>query len=339
MTRYVVGVDGGTTKTIALVADDRGHILGAGRGGNSNWTGPDVEIPMAVVVAAVQQALAQAGLSGEQIAQGAFALAGADWPEDHVRRGAFLSRAGIARRVLVVNDTFGGLRAGLSQPWGAVVIAGTGANAAVITPAGERWAYGYYADEGGGGTIGRWAMEAVLREEDGRGDKTALTPTVLQTLGYASADDLLRAIIAHQLPPRAAHRLCPLVFRVAHGGDAVACDILARDGCLLAEYATGMLRRFQMTALSFELVLSGSVFKGECPVLIDALTAEVHRVAPRARIVRLTLEPAAGAVLLAYDALGIAVTPEVAANMQATFPDASLFRTAEALSSEEGERS
>jgi N-acetylglucosamine kinase-like BadF-type ATPase len=332
-------VDGGTTKTIALAADDRGRILGAGRGGNSNWTGADVEIPMAVVADAVRQALDQAGLSGGQIGQGAFALAGADWPEDHVRRETFLSRAGIANRVVVMNDTFAGLRAGISQPWGAVVIAGTGANAAVITPDGERWAYGYYADEGGGGTIGRWAIEAVLREEDGRGAQTALTPVVLNTLGYASADELLHAIIAGQLPHRAGHRLCPLVFLTANGGDAVACDILARDGRLLAEYATGMLRRFRMAALAFELVLSGSVFKGKCPVLIDTLTAEVHRVAPRARIVRVGLEPAAGAVLLAYDALGITVTDEIAANLRATFPDASLFRTVEAPLSEEGDAS
>ncbi len=328
MARYVVGVDGGTTKTIALVADDQGRILGAGRSGNSNWTGPDVEIPMAVVAEAVRQALGAAGLSGEDIEQGAFALAGADWPEDHVRREAVLSRLGLARRVLVMNDTFAGLRAGISQPWGAVVIAGTGANAAIITPDGTRWAYGYYADEGGGGTIGRWAIEAVLREEDGRGQRTALTPAVLKALGYASADEMLHAIIAHELPPRAAHSLCPLVFRVANAGDEVACEILARDGRLLAEYATGMIRRFKMTALAFELVLSGSVFKGECPVLIDTLTAEVHKVAPRVKIVRLNVEPAAGAVLLAYDALGIPVTEEMMENLRRTLPEPAFFSTA-----------
>jgi glucosamine-6-phosphate deaminase len=46
MSIYVVGVDGGTTKTVALVADNTGRILGAGRGGNSNWVGTDVEQPM-----------------------------------------------------------------------------------------------------------------------------------------------------------------------------------------------------------------------------------------------------------------------------------------------------
>ncbi len=330
MTRYILGVDGGTTKTIALVADEQGRILGAGRGGNSNWRGADVEKPMAVVAGAAREALAQAGLTGADVLQGAFGLAGADWPEDHVRREAALTREAICQRVLVVNDTFVGLRAGTSHPFGAVVIAGTGANGAIITPRGERWAYGYYADEGGGGTIGRWAIDAVLREEDGRGAKTALTPVVLETLGYADADDMLHAIIAEKLPRRAGNRLCPAVFRIANQGDAVAAAILARDGRLLAEYATGMIRRWGMTAVEFELVLSGSVFKGECPVLVDTLTAEVHAVAPRARIVRVTLEPAVGGVLLAYDALGIAVTPDTMANLAATLPGPELFRTAPA---------
>ena len=137
MSAFVVGVDGGTTKTIALVADDQGHILGAGRGGNSNWSGPDVEIPMAVVIAAVQEALRQAKLSGDDVAMGVFTLAGADWPEDHERRQAVLERAGIARRVVVKNDSFGGLRAGTRRPYGVGVAAGTGTNTAVITPDGR----------------------------------------------------------------------------------------------------------------------------------------------------------------------------------------------------------
>src|SRR5512133_2831537 len=146
---YVIGVDGGTTKTVALVADEQGHILSAARGAGSNWAGEDVEIPMAVVIQTVQQALAAAGLRGVDIELGGFTLAGADWPEDHTRREAVLRQAGIARQVKVKNDAFGGLRAGLTRPYGMVLAAGTGMNAAVISPAGQEWAFGYYETTGG----------------------------------------------------------------------------------------------------------------------------------------------------------------------------------------------
>src|SRR4051794_35590292 len=119
--KYVVGVDGGTTKTIALVADDQGHILSSARGGGSNWAGEEVDIPMAVVADTVRKAVKQAGLRVEQIELGVFTLAGADWPEDHTRREEFLKKAGIARQVKVKNDSFGGLRAGLRKPYGMVL--------------------------------------------------------------------------------------------------------------------------------------------------------------------------------------------------------------------------
>ena len=71
----VVGVDGGSTKTVALVADEQGQVIGAARGGGSNWAGEDVSIPMGVVAETVRQALAQAGALCEDVAVGFF-----PWP-------------------------------------------------------------------------------------------------------------------------------------------------------------------------------------------------------------------------------------------------------------------
>jgi N-acetylglucosamine kinase-like BadF-type ATPase len=327
MSQYVVGVDGGTTKTIALVADDRGHILGAGRGGNSNWSGPDVEIPMRVVVTAVQQALDEAGLNGDDITLGVFGLAGADWPEDHERREAVLARSGIAGQVIVKNDAIVGWRASTRRRYGVVIAAGTGSNTCVIAPDGREWCYGYYEDGGGAWDVAHEAIRAVLREEDGRGPPTDLTGIVLQTLGYPSAEALLRARVAGKLERRAVAALCPLVFEAADEGDEVAAGIIARQGLILAEYATAVIRRFEMQTLEFDVVLSGSVFKGEGPLLVDTITQAVHQVASHARIVRPQFEPAVGGVLLAYDALGLDVTAEMYDNLRQTVPAQEFFST------------
>lgn len=327
MSLFVVGVDGGSTKTIALVADDRGRILGAGRGGNSNWTGPDVEQPMRVVAAVVQQALDQAGLSGDDVAVGVFGLAGADWPEDHERRRVVLKCAHVARRVIVKNDTFVGLRAGTRRLYGLVISAGTGCNAAAIAPDGREWHFGYYEDYGGARSVAREAVRAVLRAEDGRGQPSALTGVVLDRLGYPSPEALLRAIVAHAVPGENMLSLCPPVFEVADSGDTVAAGIIVKQGLALAEYATALIRRFGMQQLEFDVVLSGSVFKGQGPLLVDTVTRAIHRVAPRARIVRVQFEPAVGGVLLAYDALGITVSDEMYDNLEWTVPAADFFST------------
>jgi N-acetylglucosamine kinase-like BadF-type ATPase len=331
MPAFVVGVDGGTTKTIALVADDAGRILGAGRGGNSNWTGPDVEVPMRVVVAAVQEALGRAGLSSNDVAVGVFCLAGADWPEDHERRTMVLERSGIARRVIVKNDALAGWRAGTRGPYGVVIAAGTGTNTAIITPDGREWCYGYYASYGGAVDVVQEAIKAVLREEDGRGATTALTSIVLNRLGYANADALLKAMVAGQLDRERVLSLCPLVFEAAHAGDDVAADIVVKQGEALAEYATAGIRRFGMQELEFDVVLSGGLFKGRGPLLKDTITQAVHRVAPRTRMVRTRFEPAVGAVLLAYDALKATVTDAMYNNLTQTAPGAEFFSTVDGL--------
>ncbi len=323
----VLGVDGGTTKTIALIADERGQVLSASRGGGSNWTGEDVEIPMTVVANTVNEALLKAGLSGEDIAMGVFALAGADWPEDHTRREKFLSRQGLARQIRVKNDTFGCLRAGLRQPFGMVLAAGTGMNAAVIAPDGTEWAFGYYETYGGAVTIMREAFEAVLRAEDGRGQPTELTEMLLKHLDYPTVEAMLRASVKRVLDRGRFLAFTPLVFQAAFSGDAVAVDILVRQGRALAEYATAMARRFRMCDLAFDVVLAGSVFKGAGPLLVDTITQEIHQVAPLARVVRARFEPAVGSLLLAYDALGFDVTEDMYCRLEETTPEAGLFDT------------
>jgi N-acetylglucosamine kinase-like BadF-type ATPase len=327
MSTFVVGVDGGTTKTIALLADDRGRILAASRGGGSNWTGPDVEIPMAVVIATVQEALRHAGLNGDDIALAIFGLAGADWPEDHERRQIILARAGLARRVIVKNDSFVSLRAGTSQPYGVVIAAGTGVNAAAIAPDGREWAFGYYVDYGGGSYLGGEAMRAVLRAEDGRSQRTALTTAVLGKLGYPSLEAMLRARVAKEISQQRINALCPLLFAAAEAGDMVAGSIIAREGAILAEYATALIRRFGMQELEFDVVLNGGVFKGRGSLLVGTLAVAIERVAPRARIVRARYEPAVGGLLLAYDVLERVVGDEIHRNLAQTMPDARFFST------------
>jgi N-acetylglucosamine kinase-like BadF-type ATPase len=311
-----------------LIGDDQGRIVSAARRGGCNWTGEDVEIPMAVVADTVLEALSKAGLTGDDIAMGVFTLAGADWPEDHTRREAVLSQAGIARKVLVKNDSFGGLRAGLSRSYGMVLAVGTGMNAAVITPDGTEWAFGYYETFGGSGTIAQDAFAALLRAEDGRGQPTILTQQVLDRLEFPSVEALLRASVLRQIDYGKFYSITPLVFEAALAGDPIAVGIIVRQGKGLAEYITAMARRFDMTSMAFEVVLAGSVFKGVGPLLVDTIVQEVHQAAPYASAVRARFEPVVGSVLLAYDALGIAVTDTVYANLAETAPGPMFFDTA-----------
>lgn len=315
-----------------MIADAHGQVLAVARGDGSNWMSEDVENPMAVVADTVREALRKAGIDGSEIEMGVFTLAGADWPEDLTRREENLFRAGICKRLTVKNDAFGGLRAGLTNPYGMVLAMGTGMNAAVITPTGQEWAFGYYETFGGAGSIAKQAFAALLRAEDGRGMPTELTALILARLEFPTVEAMLRAFVLQQVDTGRFYTITPLVFEAAFHRDIVATEILTRIGKDLAEYVTAMARRFDMCKLAFDVVLAGSVFKGVGPVLIDTLTQQIHYTVPLARIVRARYEPVVGSVLLTYDALRMPVSEEVYRRLAETAPGPVFFDTAEVVS-------
>lgn len=319
MSQFLVGVDGGVTATKTLVADLEGHIRGASISfGCCCYQIGGVDQAREQINQSVTRALAAAQAESDQVAFGCFGLSGADWPEDHILLSNIITDLRLLPKHEVVNDTFIALRSGTTQPYGIGIVCGTGANAAAIDPQGQRWAFNSYSDWGGGLSLGKEALRAVLRSVDGRGQPTTLLRPVLDYLGYASTDDLLKDMWAGQLDGANLPGLSPLVFEAAEAGDEPARQLLIRLGKEMALYATALVRRFHMEASPVEVVLAGGLFKGKGNLFIDTLTEEIRRVAPAAQIVRPVFPPSVGALLLAFEADGRTVTPAVYTNLQRT---------------------
>jgi hypothetical protein len=135
--RLVLGVDGGGSKTHALVADEHGEVVGFASSGRSNWEDTGLEAAGAALAEAIGGALAAAQVPPGALAAGAFGLAGLDWGPDRPLLGALLDPLGLAGPRKLENDSFIALRAGASRPFGVVVVAGTGHVAAGRSPAGR----------------------------------------------------------------------------------------------------------------------------------------------------------------------------------------------------------
>ncbi|HEY3315221.1 MAG TPA: ATPase, partial [Bacillota bacterium] len=84
---------------------------------------------------------------------------------------------------------------------------------------------------------------------------------------------------------------------------------------------SGVIRQLGMENEPVEVVLAGSVYRGENPLLIDGLTMAVHRVCPRARPHLPAYQPAVGAYLIALEERGITVDDRVYANVDRTAGD------------------
>ena len=121
--KYFLGIDVGSSKTHALVADETGHCAGFGRawGGNHQAVGYDgLE---SVLKDSFEQALAMAGISVDQIAGAGFGVAGYDFLTDREPHLKAIAALGLSCPVEVVNDGMNGLLAGATRGIGVNVTA------------------------------------------------------------------------------------------------------------------------------------------------------------------------------------------------------------------------
>lgn len=313
--RRVLGVDGGATKTHALVVAETGQAVGFGQGGASNHQVGGLKQAMAEVERAVRVALDDAGLSTEDVELGCFCLAGADLPEDYAMLQEAIEALRLVRAVIIRNDTMAALRAGLTRPWGVVVICGTGFNAAGRAPDGREIVFpglGILSGDWGAGTeLSLEVVRLVMRAWDGRGKPTLLTRLVLEALHAPSEEILLRRLYLEGTDPGALRGIVPLLFEAAEAGDDVARGLVVQMGTEIGISANALIRRLGLQTDDVEVVMAGSVFKGRGPLLLDTVRQVIQAEAPRARIVLPEHEPVFGAALLALESAGVAVTPQI----------------------------
>lgn len=326
---FVLGVDGGNTKTVALIAKTSGHIVGYGRGGCADISAAPTEEPaLAEIDRAVGAALAMAGTKHDSIAVGYFCLAGADWPDDHAFLEDSLRRTYDHGRVVVANDAFGALRAGSPDGTGVVVSCGTGVAVAARNSAGEYWHSGFWAEPLCGVELGRQALRAVYRAGLGIDPPTALTAAVLARFGKPDVEQLLRGFEGRNVAqPTTAQlaALAPLLLDVAEAGDETARRILREHGDTIAGYARAAARRLGLDPATCTLVLNGGVFRHRSRRLQSAILASLGRTTDTEQTRVDGHEPAVGALILALEARGVKVGEAVMRELTASLPPATLY--------------
>ena len=317
--RLVLGVDGGNTKTIAIVAGFDGEICGWSRTSSSDVHGQlGADGAVVELGCAVDQALAMAGATGEHVGLGVFGLCGADWPEDFTLLEQAM-RQHVAGDVVILNDAVSAVRCGTSDGVGVVVSCGTGGTAAAVGRDGSVFHRGFWPEPSGAREIGRLGLRAVQRAQLALDPPTALTERALARYGASDPDDLLyRTTRRGRGTAMGAGRFAPDVLDAAEAGDAQAVAIVRHEGTVLGEQARVAARMVGFGG-AYPLVLTGGVLRHPSPVLRAAIQAQL----PGATAVSTRWEPAVAALLRAFDRLGVDAT----ARVEDTLPDASLFAT------------
>jgi N-acetylglucosamine kinase-like BadF-type ATPase len=297
----VLGIDAGGTRTVCLLADGAGRILGEARGPGANLQAAG-ELEVEKVLHEVITAALGAHAGPAAICLG---MAGVDRPRDADIMQGVLSRIGQRAGILVVNDALIALEAGVPDAAGVVLIAGTGSIAYgrdARNRAARAGGWGYVlGDEGSGYWLGRQALRAVVRASDGRGPATALTPRVLAHFHVEQPQHLVREIYQGGLRPGAIAALARAVQAAADERDPLAMHIIDAGAAELAGAVLSVTARLDLT--DCPIVLSGGTLLGVTR-LREGVAARLAQKLPRAAVRPIGVEPAVGAVRLALALAG-----------------------------------
>jgi N-acetylglucosamine kinase-like BadF-type ATPase len=300
-----------------LIADENGRALGFGEGGPGNHQSVGYDGMFAALLCALEQALGSAGLRRAQISGAGFGIAGYDWPSQKPAMCATIDRLGLQAPYALANDAIPGLVAGAEAGWGVNVVSGTGCNCygwdENHAREGRVTGYGTMMGEAAGASelVDR-AMQLVSHAWTKRGPQTALSVIFIKHAGAKSLEDLLEGYTEYTYAIGA--ECAPLVFQAAAQGDQVARELIAWAGAELGEMACAVIRQLGFEKLSFDVVLSGSMFAGGA-ILVDPMRAVIQKTAAEARLVRLNVPPVLGAVLIGLEQDHLQITPAIRARL------------------------
>jgi len=260
--RFIIGVDGGGTKTLALLADLDGHVLARGVSGSSNYNAVGFEMTCAALENAIS--MARKDHPGE-ISALCMGLAGAGRQDDIERFQAWAVEKFPGTAVKVVNDAEILLAAGSPTGPSLAMVCGTGSIVYGRTTSGELiraggWGY-LFGDEGSGYAIGVAVLRAVMQAYDGRGPSTLLTELVLNRRGLSSPPELVRSVYGAESPRLEAASLADLVEQAAEQGDEVAVTILEEAARELAKIITVVYAKLGTSASSL-VITGGTILHG-----------------------------------------------------------------------------
>lgn len=309
MHHYVIGIDGGGTKTDFLLCSETGACCGRMIAGGSNHQIYGLKQTAAILQDGVSTLLAHSGVELQEVAGICMGLSGADLPEDVAALEGALAPLALRTPCQVLNDVWLPLAAMVPTGAGAVSICGTGHNTAVRKADGQRlqisaldFALGNW---GGGRMLTDQAMHCAVRAYEHTGQSTLLTSRLPAMFGQPDMPELLRHLYLTNKQELYRPHVPQLLSELALEGDEISIRILRGSGRIQAEMTAGLICHAGLQNSNVPVVLAGSLYlRDQSRYMMDSYQEELKRHCPNAQVMALDSAPVSGAALLALHSAG-----------------------------------
>ncbi len=306
--KLALGIDGGGTKSDAVLIDEHGNVLGWGRGGTGQalWAGR--EAAQESYAEAIREALGELRPSDLWVAglyEGIFDKMAFPNVTAHYVHAAELTR---------------GLATAL-ETHGILVLSGTGAFVAVLTEAGDCVHLDglgpVLGDHGSGYQIGHMGMRAAMVSDWSPERRTALAELVPQELGVESTKDVFSLIYQQHIGRSRIASAAKAVIRAACEGDDIARNIVLQAADDISDTLRDVVRKFDLADSSYAMIASGGISQN-CDMYWNRVYERASEFAPSLRPVRPKVRPCVGSALLALKAMGVEWSQELLARIEET---------------------
>ena len=294
---YVIGIDGGGSKTVGLIATSDGTILSRAEVGGSNYHVVGADCTEQILAGLVVTLLNQADVAPDSQIACCLGMAGLGRKSDRNIISNICDSVGLNGHRILTHDAEIALVGGLGKLEGVILISGAGAIAYGRTSDGysvrsNGWGH-LLGNEGSGYSIGLQGLRAVVRAEDGRARPTKIRDCILFETGLSTPEDLVTWV--HSSSKGKIARLSRMVFEAMELGDEVAKQIIIHSADELTRSAQVVIDRLDLNPAP-KMVLSGGVMLNQ-PVLVKMIQDRFRGI----QICLAKNEPAYGAILLAIN--------------------------------------
>lgn len=303
--RYVIGIDGGGTKTVAALANLKGKILIKSKTGSASPRNIGLKKAMNNVAQVIEK-IFKKNIKYKNIISAFLGLPTIE--EEFKFKKQFLKKELkkhkkilpiFKGKLTISSDQLVGFRSGTDEKDGVVLISGSGGVA-------HGWSgkkevkiagWGYLTSQGSAFSVGQKALLAVLKEIDGRGPKTLITKLIFKELKVNSKEKFIEKIYSKK-PTEIIPSFSILVEKAVKKNDKIARNILIEAGNEAALSANTTIKKLNLQKTKFPLVLIGSMFKSK--IILNTVKKEIKKTAPRVEFIQQE-EPVKGAVKLAIE--------------------------------------
>ncbi len=313
-----MGFDVGGTKTACLIVRADGRILGRGAGGSGNTNFIPLAIANRSFTDAINAARKSAGLKKLRVA---CAVVGTEPSPKPV--APLIRRLAGTSRIIHKKEGECSMVGGLVSKVGLSLICGTGSvgwgrNERGQTSMTSCW--GPIGDEGSAYDLARRGVNAAFWAWDGRGPKTVLTDMLLKMFRQKDLREVCTPLYTSPNLRKDFASLARLVTQAADQGDQVAVEVLREGARQIAHFLATCANNLHLGEKGYLVASSNSgLVTGSNYRYFKMIRQELRRIHPAADLVRPKFEPVVGAGLIALDEIGVAWTPTVIRNLEATW--------------------